>query len=87
MRQPRRKIEPRAHAIDPPPRPVHAAFYGTAEQLDPEIFWQVHRVTVVNVRQIAAAHHGTHGLVTLNLRARPEKLAVSRSYAHLFKQM
>lgn len=56
-------------------------------QLDPEIFWQVHRGTVVNVRQIAAAHHGTHGLVTLSLRARPEKLAVSRAYAHLFKQM
>ena len=56
-------------------------------QLDPEQFWQVHRGSVVNVRQIAAAHHDLLGKVTLSLRDRPEKLAVSRGYAHLFKQM
>lgn len=56
-------------------------------QLDPQEFWQVHRATVVNVRQIVAAHHGVLGKVTLTLRERPEKIAVSRSYAHLFRQM
>ena len=56
-------------------------------QLDPQEFWQVHRGTVVNVRQIVSAHHDMLGKVTLTLRDRPEKIAVSRSYAHLFRQM
>jgi len=57
------------------------------EQLDGEHFWQVHRSTVVNARQIVSAHHDLLGKISLNLRDRPEKLAVSRSYAHLFRQM
>jgi DNA-binding LytR/AlgR family response regulator len=57
------------------------------DQLDPADFWQVHRGTVVNVRQIVAAHHTALGKVTLSLRERKETLSVSRSYAHLFRQM
>ncbi len=57
------------------------------EQLDPEQFWQVHRGTLVNVRQIVSAHHDLLGKVSLTLRDRAEKVAVSRSCAHLFKQM
>ncbi|MFA6014274.1 MAG: LytTR family DNA-binding domain-containing protein [Gallionellaceae bacterium] len=56
-------------------------------QLDAEHFWQVHRGTVVNIRQIISAHHELFGKVSLTLRDRPEKIAVSRSYAHLFRQM
>ena len=56
-------------------------------QLDPQEFWQVHRSAVVKVQQIVAAHHGMLGTVTLTLRDRPERIAVSRSYAHLFRQM
>ena len=56
-------------------------------QLDPQEFWQVHRGAVVNIRQIVSAHHGVLGKVTLTLRDRPEKIAVSRSYSHLFRQM
>ena len=57
------------------------------EQLDAEQFWQVHRGTLVNVRQIVAARHDALGRVSLKLRDRPESVAVSRGYAHLFKQM
>lgn len=57
------------------------------EQLDPEIFWQVHRGTVVNVRHVLTAHHDLLGHVSLSLRNRPEKILVSRRYAPLFKQM
>jgi DNA-binding LytR/AlgR family response regulator len=57
------------------------------DQLDPAEFWQVHRGTVVNVRQIVAAHHTALGKVTLSLRERKDVLNVSRSYAHLFRQM
>lgn len=56
-------------------------------QLDAGLFWQVHRGTVVNVRQIVSAHHDLLGKVSLNLRDRSEKVTVSRSYAHLFRQM
>lgn len=56
-------------------------------QLDPEQFWQVHRGTIVNAKQIVSAHHDLLGKVTLTLRDRTEKVAVSRSYAHLFRQM
>jgi DNA-binding LytR/AlgR family response regulator len=57
------------------------------EQLDPEQFWQVHRGTIVNAKQIVSAHHDLLGKVALTLRDRTEKVAVSRSYAQLFRQM
>jgi DNA-binding LytR/AlgR family response regulator len=56
-------------------------------QLDPDQFWQVHRSTVVNASQIVSAHHDLLGKVSLTLRDRPEKIAVSRSYSCLFRQM
>ena len=56
-------------------------------QLDPEQFWQVHRSTVVSVNQIVTAKQDLLGRVTLTLRDRAETIAVSRSYAHLFRQM
>lgn len=57
------------------------------EQLDPARFWQVHRGTLVNAQQVVAARHDALGRVSLKLRDRPESLAVSRGYAHLFRQM
>lgn len=57
------------------------------EQLDPDQFWQVHRGTLVNVRQIVAARQDALGRVSLKLRDRPEAVAVSRGHAHLFRQM
>ena len=57
------------------------------EQLDPEQFWQVHRGTLVNVRQIVSARHDALGRVSLKLRDRKEAVAVSRGHAHLFRQM
>jgi DNA-binding LytR/AlgR family response regulator len=56
-------------------------------QLDAKQFWQVHRSTVVNARRVVSAHHDMLGKVSLTLRDREEKVAVSRSYAHLFRQM
>ena len=58
-----------------------------AAQLDPELFWQIHRSTLVNVQQIKAAKRDLLGRFALTLRDRPETLVVSRSYAHLFRQM
>jgi DNA-binding LytR/AlgR family response regulator len=58
-----------------------------AGQLDPRHFWQVHRGTIVNLRHVAATVRDVAGRVTLRMQARPETVAVSRAYAHLFKQM
>jgi DNA-binding LytR/AlgR family response regulator len=56
-------------------------------QLDANVFWQVHRGTVVQARCIATAQREETGKVTLTLKGRPEKLVASRLYAHLFKGM
>lgn len=56
-------------------------------QLDPELFWQVHRATVVNVSAVEAAERDESGKVRLRLRGQQRRLPVSRLYAHLFRQM
>jgi DNA-binding LytR/AlgR family response regulator len=57
------------------------------EQLDDEIFWQIHRGTVVNSQHIALAKRDELGHLTLTLKGRKDEIAVSRQFAHLFKQM
>jgi DNA-binding LytR/AlgR family response regulator len=54
-------------------------------QLDPDVFWQVHRGTVVQARCIATAKREETGKVTLTLKGRADKIVASRLYAHLFK--
>lgn len=56
-------------------------------QLDPAQFWQVHRGTVVRASAIAHASRDEAGRLQLQLRQRPERLVVSRLYAHRFKAM
>ncbi len=56
-------------------------------QLDPAVFWQVHRGTVVQARCIASARRDESGKAFLTLRGRPETLVASRLYAHRFKGM
>lgn len=56
-------------------------------QLDGERFWQVHRSTVVNIDAVARARRLENGTVQLELRDRPEKLAVSRLHAARFKAL
>ncbi len=56
-------------------------------QLDPAVFWQVHRSLVVRATAITTALRDESGKVYLTLRGRPERLTASRLYAHLFKGM
>ena len=56
-------------------------------QLDAQRFWQVHRGHIVHVDAIDRVHRDEAGKLTLRLRRRPEKLAVSRMYGHLFRAM
>jgi DNA-binding LytR/AlgR family response regulator len=56
-------------------------------QLDPGLFWQIHRGTVVNSGCVALAARDEQGRLSLSLQGRPERLAVSRLFAHQFKAM
>ena len=56
-------------------------------QLDAQSFWQIHRGTVVRASEIDSVLRDESGKLSLSLRGRREKLAVSRLYAHLFRAM
>ncbi|CAB1072200.1 hypothetical protein D1AOALGA4SA_1472 [Olavius algarvensis Delta 1 endosymbiont] len=58
-----------------------------SEDLDPEQFWRIHRGTVINIRRISGVSRSFAGRLIVKLKDLPETLTVSRSYAHLFKQM
>jgi DNA-binding LytR/AlgR family response regulator len=57
------------------------------EELDPEVFWPIHRGVVVNVNAIALAHRRLNGQFELRLKARKESLVVSEPFAYRFRQM
>jgi DNA-binding LytR/AlgR family response regulator len=56
-------------------------------ELDPTMFWQVHRSTIVNVHAIDSVIRDDRGNLTLRLKQRSEILAVSEAYQYLFHQM
>jgi DNA-binding LytR/AlgR family response regulator len=57
------------------------------DEVDPKMFWQIHRSTLVNVSAIAGVNRDFKGHLHVRLKQRKETLAVSESYVHLFKQM
>lgn len=57
------------------------------DELDPQVFWQIHRGTLVNVSAIAGVQRDIGGHLRVKLKQRKETLAVSEPYHALFKQM
>lgn len=57
------------------------------DALDPNEFWQIHRATVVRVDAVAQVSRNFRGNQLVHVKGREEKLEVSRSFNHLFKQM
>jgi DNA-binding LytR/AlgR family response regulator len=57
------------------------------DALDPEEFWQIHRSTVVRVDAIEQVSRNFRGNQVVHVKGSGEKLEVSRSFNHLFKQM
>ncbi|MFS2003241.1 LytR/AlgR family response regulator transcription factor [Duganella sp. CT11-25] len=53
--------------------------------LDPEHFWQIHRGTVVNVKAVTAVERIDAERLEVQVRGCAEKLPVSRTFAHLFR--
>ena len=58
-----------------------------ADALDPQCFVQVHRSAIVNLLHVDRFSHGPGDSGEVHLKGRDERLAVSRSYVHLFRQM
>jgi DNA-binding LytR/AlgR family response regulator len=57
------------------------------EELDPALFWQIHRSTLVNAKAISGVVRDMRGRHLVQIKGLTEKLEVSRSFVHLFKQM
>jgi DNA-binding LytR/AlgR family response regulator len=57
------------------------------DELDAEVFWQIHRSTLVNTRHIAGVSRDLRGRQLVSVKGHPEKLEVSRSFTGLFKGM
>jgi DNA-binding LytR/AlgR family response regulator len=57
------------------------------DQLDPAVFWQVHRGTVVNANAIAGFVRDAHGRLKVKLKQRNETLMVSETHAARFRVM
>jgi DNA-binding LytR/AlgR family response regulator len=57
------------------------------DELDPDEFWQIHRATVVRVDAVEQVSRNFRGHQVVHVKGSEEKLEVSRSFNHLFKQM
>jgi len=57
------------------------------DELDPKIFLQIHRGTLVNANAIAGVTRDFGGRLWVKLKQRKEKLPVSDPYIHLFNRM
>lgn len=58
-----------------------------SRELDPDIFFKIHRKTIVNANFIEKIDTSTTGRGLIKLIDRSEIHTVSRSYTHLFRQM
>jgi DNA-binding LytR/AlgR family response regulator len=57
------------------------------DELDPQLFWQIHRSTLVNVNAVSGVARDFRGRQIVSVKGHAQKLEVSRSYAGLFKGM
>jgi DNA-binding LytR/AlgR family response regulator len=56
-------------------------------ELDPALFWQIHRSTIVAAEAVASVGRNMVGEIVLKLKARPERLTVSAPHRHHFRHM
>ena len=66
---------------------IHTPIRDLLDQLDPEMFWQIHRSTIVNVQEIDSIGRDATDHVIVRLKHRSETLRVSQPFAYRFKQM
>ncbi len=66
---------------------IRKSIKALSKELDPDLFWQIHRGTIVNVNCIDKVSRALTGRLALKLKDPAETLMVSRSYTHRFRQM
>jgi len=66
---------------------IRIALADLVAQLDPGVFWQIHRSTVVNMNAVASTRRDLGGRTFVRLKDGGTELPVARAHAHLFKQM
>ena len=66
---------------------IHRTIRELIDELDPDLFWQIHRGTLVNVNAIAGVTRDLSGKLRVKLKQRSETLPVSDPYLHLFRSM
>lgn len=64
---------------------IRIALKDLLEGLDPELFWQIHRGTIVNARAIATVERTENERLHLTIKGSSEMLVVSRTFTHLFR--
>jgi DNA-binding LytR/AlgR family response regulator len=64
---------------------LRVALKDLLEGLDPELFWQIHRGTIVNAHAIAAVERAENERLNVLVKGSSEVLTVSRTFAHLFR--
>ncbi len=66
---------------------IRTPLRALADQLDPNLFQQVHRSAIVNLRAVSHVVRGDNETATIHLKGRGDTLPVSRNHLHLFRQM
>jgi len=58
-----------------------------AAQLDPALYWQIHRSTIVNLSHLESTRRDETSRLFVRMKGHGTELPVSRAYVHLFKAM
>lgn len=66
---------------------IRTPIFELAGQLDPELFWQVHRSTIINLDHLAGTRRDEQSRLFVRVRGLARELPVSRAYVHLFRAM
>lgn len=57
------------------------------QRLPADVFWQVHRSTIVNLNAVRSVTRELGGRLVISLKARSEQLQVGAAYSHRFKHL
>jgi DNA-binding LytR/AlgR family response regulator len=66
---------------------IRTSIAELAAALNPDLFWQVHRSTIVNLEHLAGTRRDDLSRLFLRIHGHAQELPVSRAYVHLFKAM
>ena len=75
------------HTVSGAEHLIRTPIHELAQTLDPQVFVQVHRSTIVNLEHLAGTRRDEASRLFLRLRGHAAELPVSRAYVHLFRAM